>query len=58
MMTPAVIAHTAFLLLKFGMQKTALRRRQAMAEGRRLVKCTIMLFIVASEECQLQETAV
>ena len=57
-MTPTAPADAVFLLLKFGTWKAALRRRQAMAEGRRLVKCTIMLFIFASEECQLQETAV
>jgi len=37
-----------FLLFKFGMQKAALRRRQAMAEGRHLVKRISMPFIVAS----------
>jgi len=48
MMTPAASADAAYLSLKFGTWKAALRRRQAMAEGRHLVKRIFMLSIVAS----------
>ena len=48
MMTPTAPAGAVFLLLRFGTWKAALRRRQAMAEGRHLVKCMDMPFIVAS----------
>jgi len=48
MMTPTTLAGAVFLLLKFVTWKAALRRRQAMAEGRHLVKCIFMPFIVSS----------
>jgi hypothetical protein len=48
MMTPTAPADAVFLLFKFGTWKAALRRRQAMAEGRHLVKRIFMLSIVAS----------
>jgi hypothetical protein len=48
MMTTTAPAGAVFLSLKFGTWKAALRRRQAMAEGRHLVKRIFMLSIVAS----------